>query len=274
MSPSLSRSGAALLFLIPAAVPTFAANPAERPTHEFSLGVTRQTADTSALASSASLPEVRIDLQDLNVDGDHDSWFAQYNWRFGKRWLLGAFAYQYNDSGRVTVSETFNYDGVEFGAGAVVDSTLEIDTYAVDVLYAVHQGERSELLVGGGIHALDLQASFRGLAVAADEFETFSVASDSLLAPVPNLRAQGTYAFNDRISADLTAGWLSANIDAFEGSFAYAHARLRYRLTKRGAIALGYQFTAVDVSHNSGSGNRQKFDADLGGPSLQIIFGF
>lgn len=251
-----------------------AGGPYPRSTHEFSIGATRQTAESRTLASVPELPAAEIDLSDLNVDGDHDSWFAEYSWRFGKRWMLDAFAYQYQDSGRVTLAKDFNYDGVAFTAGAVVDSTLEIDTYALDVLYAVHQSPRAEFLVGGGIHTLRLGAAFQGLVTAGNQAGTFSTASDDLLAPVPNLRARGSYAFNDRFGADITVGWLSASVDDYDGSFAYAHARLRCRLGDSSSISLGYQATSVDISRKPGGGREQKFDADLHGPSLQLNWAF
>lgn len=264
----------ASLLLMAAATATGADGPYPRSIHEFSIGATRQTAESRALASVPELPAVTIDLKDLNVDGDYDSWFAEYSWRFRERWMLDVFAYQYEDSGRVTLSTDFNYDNVDFKAGALIDSKLEIDTYAVDLLYAVYQGPRAEVLVGGGIHAMELSAAFQGVVGVGGETETFSTASDELFAPVPNLRARGTFAFNDRLGADLTVGWLSANIDDFDGSFSYAHARLRCRLSDNSSLSLGYQFTAVDVSRKGGSGDEQRFDVDLRGPSLQFTFAF
>jgi hypothetical protein len=264
-------TGAALLIT---AATDAADGPYPRGTHEFTIGATRQSAESRALASVPQLPPAEIELKDLNVDSDYDSWFAEYSWRFRERWQLNAFAYQYQDSGRVVATKDFNYDGVEFTAGALVDSTLEIDTYAIDVLYSVHQSPRAELQVGGGIHTLKLGAAFEGLITAANETKTFATASDELLAPVPNLRARGSYAFNDRFGADLTVGWLSASVDDYDGSFAYAHARLRCRLGERSSLSIGYQATAIDISRKPGGGREQKYDAELYGPSLQLHWAF
>ena len=269
--PFIALAAAILPTSIATSIAAVAADgPYPRRTHEFTVGATRQVAASRVLASVPDLPAAEIDLEDLDVDGDHDSWYAEYSWRFGERWLLEAFAYQYEDSGRITLTRDFNYDGVAFTAGAVVDSTLEIDTYAVDVLYAVHQSPRAELLLGGGIHTLRLGAAFDGVVTAANNSQTFSTASDELLAPVPNLRARGTFAFSDRFGADLTIGWLSAAVDDYDGSFGYAHARLRCRLGERSSVSVGYQFTTVDVSREPGNGREQKFDVDLHGPSLQL----
>jgi opacity protein-like surface antigen len=269
---SLALATGALL--LSSAAAAAAEGPYPRSTHEFTIGATRQAAESRTLASVPQLPPAEIDLKDLNVDGDHDSWFAEYSWRVRERWLLNAFAYQYKDSGRVVATKDFNYDGVEFTAGALVDSTLEIDTYAVDVLYAVHQSPRAELLVGGGLHTLKLGAAFEGLLTAGNETVTFATASDDLLAPVPNLRARGSYAFNKRFGADLTMGWLSASVDDYDGSFAYIHARLRCRLGDGSSVSVGYQATTVDISRKPGDGREQKFDAELYGPSLQFNWDF
>ena len=255
-------------------LPLHAQGPYPGAAHEFSIGATRQVTKSSTLSSSPSLPEVGISLKDFDIEDDDDSWYLQYNWRFAKRWMLGAFAYQYQDTGRTALTRDFNYDGVEFTAGALVDSTLKIDTYAVDVLYAIHQGERSELLVGGGVHALDLSVSFAGLLIAGDTSERFTASSESLLAPVPNQRLYGSYAFTDRLGADITAGWLSADVDEYDGSFAYLHTRLRYRVGERSALSLGYQFTSIDITQRPGPDRKRRFDADMHGPSLQYSVAF
>ncbi len=248
--------------------------PYPRSTHEFALGATRQSAQSTALASVPELPPVNIELKDLDLEDERSSWFAEYRWRFRERWLLDVFAYQYKDKGRIAASKDFNYNGEQFAAGAVVDSTLEVDTYAVDLLYAVHQGGRSEILIGGGIHALELTASFRAAIVGENEIGSLSRASDTLLYPVPNFRAQGTFDFNDRVGADLTAGWMSADVADYDGSFGYLHARLRCRLGSRSSLSLGYQFTAVDVSREPGNGRKQVFDGELQGPTLQFAWSF
>lgn len=247
-------------------------SPYQRSSHEFALGATWQRAKSTALASVPALPPVDIELKDFDLENHRTSWMAEYRWRFRERWLLDVFAYQYEDEGRTAASKDFNYNGVEFTAGAIVDSTLEINTYSVDVLYALHQGDRSELLVGGGIHALELSASFKAAIVGKGEIGSFSRASETLLYPVPNLRAQGTIAFNDRFGADLTAGWMSADVSDYAGSFAYLHARLRCRIGHRSSLSLGYQFTVVDVSYEPGNGRKQAFDAELHGPSLQFTW--
>lgn len=248
--------------------------PYPRSTHEFALGATRQSAQSTVLASVPELPPVNIELKDLDLEDERSSWFAEYRWRFRERWLLDVFAYQYKDKGRVAASKDFNYNGQQFSAGAVVDSKLEVNTLAMDVLYAVHQGDRSEVLVGGGIHALQLTASFRAAIVGENEIGSLSRASDTLLYPVPNFRAQGTFDFNDRVGADLTAGWMSADMANYDGSFGYLHARLRCRLGDRSSLSLGYQFTAVDVSREPGNGRRQFFDGELQGPTVQFAWSF
>lgn len=259
------------LILAPCA---FAAGPYPRSTHELALGVTRQDADPVARSSTPELPAVDIDLDGLNAAGDEDSWYAEYRWRFRERWMLELFAYQYEDSGRATAEADLNYEGVEYTAGTLIETDLEINTYAVDVLYAVHQAERSELLIGGGIHALELSASLAGVVAVGDQGETFSGATDTLLAPVPNVRAQGSFALTERIGADLTLGWMSVGIDDYEGDFTYLHARLRARLTRRASLSVGYLFTDVGVSYSPEAGREHTFDAELAGPSLHFSWAF
>jgi hypothetical protein len=248
--------------------------PYPRDRHELSIGATRQQAESVVVSKAGDLPEVGLELKDFNIDDDDLSWHLEYRWRFRDRWVLSAFTYQYADSGLVTADFDFNFDGVEFEAGVTVDGKLEIDTYVVDVLYAVYQDERAELLVGGGVHALNVETSLVASLITGGVSRSESTSSDTLLAPVPNFRVQGNYAFDERLGVDLTAGWLSASVDEYDGDFLYANMRLRYRFLSRASISIGYQFTRIDISEERGDLGKRALDVDLYGPSLQFSYAF
>jgi hypothetical protein len=248
--------------------------PYARSGHEFAAGFILQKAESAIVSRVGELPEVGLDLSDFAIEDEQDSWYLEYRWRARPRWVISAFAYQYKDRGSVISDFDFNFDGVEYEAGARIDGELEIETYVLDVLYSAYQGERAELLVGGGVHALTMRAAFDASLSVDEATATASRASDTLLAPVPNLRVQGTYAFSDRFGMDLTAGWLSADVDDYDGSFLYVNARLRYRFWSRASVALGYQFTRIDVTEQAGDQHKREFDADLYGPSLQLTYAF
>ena len=82
----------------------------------------------------------------------------------------------------------------------------------------------------------------RNLAEASLEIDEFA-------APLPNLRFQGFYAFTPRVSVNGALGWLSLNIDEWDGDFLYWQADIDYRIG--GSI----NRTPVQFSFGLGNGN-------------------
>lgn len=242
--------------------------------HVIGAGAAYQGADTSVRASVPNLPEVKLDLDDLGMDDTYNSWSLEYRWRFASRWMLVAMAYTFDQDGRRTVDRDFNFDGVEFQAGASVDTGLSIDTYIVDLLYQVYRSDNTEIMLGGGLHAFDLDATIRGQAFVGDiERESDSGTSD-LLAPLPNLRAQATHKLRDNWAISVTLGWLSASYGDYDGSFAYLHPRVAYRISGGWAASLGYQYVDVDLTQEKSNGRELALDATFTGPTLHLHYRF
>lgn len=162
---------------------------------------------------------------------------------------------------------------MEFEAGVSLESDFQVDTYIVDVMYSAYRSDRAELQVGGGIHALDFDVEFKGTVFVGDENRSRTVSGDDLLAPMPNLRLHGIYAINPRWAFYGTLGWLSANVDNWDGDYAYVHLRTDYRFSSGFGLVLGYQNVAVDVSHESDQ-IESVFDFNHHGPTLYLEYGF
>ena len=245
-----------------------------RSKHVIGVGATYQDADAEIRASRTGLPEIALDLDTLGVDDTHTSWALEYRWRFSPKWMLVALAYTFDEDGGRTVERDFNFDGVEFQAGAAVDTSMAIDTYILDVLYRVHRSDRLEILVGGGLHAFDLDTSIEGRAFVGDRFRERASASSELLAPLPNLRAQVFYSLGGRWGLGGALGWLSANYDDYDGSFFYAHPRIGYWFGERWAATLGYQYVDIDLTYDKSSTKEIEFDASFTGPTFFLNYRF
>jgi len=102
---------------------------------------------------------------------------------------------------------------------------------------------------------------------------TGSRANDDLMAPLPNLRVQGFYALSSRWAVTGTLGWLSLNYEEYEGSFAYIHTRVTYRMTERFGVALGYQYLDMDFSVDRDRGEAG-VDINFNGPSMHLSYSF
>lgn len=238
------------------------------------VGAAYQTADATLRASVGDLPDVSVDLDDLGVDDEDWSWALEWRWRFKPKWMLVALAYQFDQDGGRSVQRDFNFDGKEFQAGASVDTEMSLNTYILDVMYSVYQSEKAEVFIGGGIHAIDLEASISGRAFVGDLERQRSTGSSEILAPLPNLRAQGFYSFNKRWGASLSMGWLSANYDDYDGGFLYIHPRVAYMLGESWAITAGYQFVDIDLEHQKSGGREAEFDLNFQGPTLMLNYRF
>ena len=162
---------------------------------------------------------------------------------------------------------------MEFEAGANLDTKLDVDTYMIEVMYNVYKTDRAEILLGGGLHMFDFSASLESTILVGDQERTVSEASDDILAPLPNLRAQGFYALSPKWGLAVTLGWLSAKYEHYDGSFAYIHARTMYRFTESFGVGVGYQFIDVDVSEDRDRGEIG-FDIQFDGPAVYLAYSF
>jgi hypothetical protein len=241
--------------------------------HTFILGVYNQDADAEFYADAGDIGGGSVNLGDLGMNEDYTSGMVEYRFRLNDKWLFSVGGYRFNTDGTLGVRRSFVYDGQEFEAGVTVDSKLETTTYIADAMYKVYGNEKSEIFVGGGLHIFDLSAELKGRAFVGEQEKTSSRAADDILAPLPNLRAQGFYALSPKWALVGTVGWFSLKYDDYDGSFTYIHARAAYRMTEHFGVALGYQFLDMDFSVDRSRGEAG-FDIEFDGPSLHLTYSF
>jgi opacity protein-like surface antigen len=244
-------------------------------THTFLLGGFQQDVDAAfyADADNQNIPSAKIDLGDLGMDETDFSWLAEYRYRMSDKWLFSVGGYKFDTSGSLEANKTFNYDGVEFEAGVDIESELSTSTFIFDAMYKVYDSDRANVFVGGGVHFTDVETELKGRINIGDVAGSGKRAGDTLLAPLPNLRAHGIYAFSPKWSVSGSVGWLSMNIDDYEGSFSYLSARLSYLLTDHLGLGLGYQYLDMDFSVQRKNGEAG-VDIQFNGPSAYISYSF
>ena len=177
-------------------------------------------------------------------------------------------AYRFDESGGRTVERDFNFDGQEFTAGLGVDTSIKVDTYILDVVYSVYRSDKFDFLVGGGIHAFDLDVSLKARAFIDDDSRRAEAAGSELLAPLPNLRMQAYYKLPGNWAAGVALGWLSANYEDYEGSFMYAHPRVGFRFTDRWMLTAGYQLVDIDLTYERSKNRETEYNIQLSGPTV------
>jgi hypothetical protein len=119
----------------------------------------------------------------------------------------------------------------------------------------------------------EFDAKLTGRVFAGDLEASRTNASDDILAPLPNLRAQGFYAFTPRFAGAATLGWLSANYDDYDGDFLFLHARLFYRFSGGFGVSVGYQFTDIELEHDKSRG-KNEYNIEFDGPTVQLSYAF
>jgi len=212
-------------------------------------------------------------LKDLGVGDNDTSYYAGYTFRWKPRWAIVGGAYSFKGTGGRTAQRDFNYDGVDYTAGAAVAAEVKVDAYLLDVMYSARRGDNYELMVGGGLHALDLGASITAEASIDGEAARATRSGTTLLAPVPNLRFSGVWEPAERIVLAATFGWLSANIDDYSGDFVYGHLRAMYRFSDRFGLSLGYQHTDIDITQTR-ENSEINYDLRFNGPTIALTYAF
>jgi Outer membrane protein beta-barrel domain len=267
--------------LVLASLGIFSANNLAAEEHQYfqakstiGFGAAYQTAQAELRASAGNLPEVAVDLDDLGMDRDDWSWAMEGRWRYSPKWMLVGLAYTFGQDGSRSVEKDFNFDGKQFTAGGAVDTDLKVNTYIIDLMYSVYRSRNSEILVGGGIHAIDLDASISGRVSVAGIKRQRSTGSSEILAPLPNFRAQAFHALTDNWGASVSMGWLSAKYDDYDGSFVYVHPRIGYAFDNGWAITGGYQYVDIELIHEKSRQRENEFNVDFKGPTVFLNYRF
>jgi opacity protein-like surface antigen len=268
---------AMLVLLVGGSLPAFAEdaiNPVLDDRFSFRMGALRNDIEGTITVLDQPFPETPIDIEKVGLDTTQTSPWGSMRWRFGERWALNFHYDRFDQDGTGVLETGFNFDGVFYPAGAVIDSRLRADAYILDVSYALWKQHNYELGLGLGLHAFNLDMGIGGTVSIGDESVELGNTEEEVLAPVPNLRVFGTYAFSEKISFSGSAGWLSMSYKDWDGDFLYVRGLLEYRLTDRWGIGAGYQYTDVDVEHNRDNGDFEAYDLELSGIQGYISYSF
>ncbi len=243
----------------------------------FKLGGIDNTIDGTITVARAPLPVTPVDIEKiLGIDDNQSSPWAHFKWRFRDRWALNFQFDRFDQSGGGVVTEPFNLDGQVYLAGVTLETEFRADAYILDVSYNIWQADNYEAGMGLGLHAFDIEVAVKSTFFVEDEDEVdlFDPTSESLIAPVPNIRFFATYAFSEKVSTSLNAGWLSLTYEDYDGSFSYVRGHVEYRFTEHWGVGIGGQYTDVDIEHDSGGGDFEELDVNFTGALLYFTYSF
>ena len=247
-------------------------------THSFRLGGYSQDADILITSTVPPLPPIEVDfINDLGMDDSSTSLYASYRWYFTPKWSMSVTYQQLDLDGDGQATKDFNYEGRLYTAGVAISSEFQMDTYLIDVAYSFIRNEKWEVMVGGGIHAFDIDSVIVGEALVTDGTDIIGSeiarVNAEVLAPLPNLRAGVIYGITPKWEVHGSAGWLSLKINEIDGKYTYLDVGTEYRFTERFGVGATYQVSAIDVTSTKGNGT-EIVDIEFTGPSIFLTYGF
>ena len=236
-------------------------------------GIQIYQAEGTFSSTKEGRPEFEVDMDDLDFDENLVSPIVGVIFNFGKRWNLRLDYFGYHDDSNTTVGSYFEFEDLIAPVGSSIDSSIDLDIYAVNLGYNFFHSERARFGVGVGVHSADIDLKISAMGVVGGEDIFLGEGSEVLLVPLPNLYAYGAYAFTERCLLRYGGGWLSMSYDEWEGSYVYANVFLEYWPFKYAGFGAGYRYVHADIEYNSGE-KTEKYDVKLPGPYLYVTFGF
>ncbi|MDX2479202.1 MAG: hypothetical protein QNK24_02565 [Desulfuromusa sp.] len=218
-------------------------------------------------------PNVKLDLDDLDLEDDEVTYFLGANIRMGERWRLHTDYFRYSDDATQTANKDFEFDDLIVNVGARVESSLSFDLYIVNLSYDLYKSERANFGVGIGAHIVDFSLDVSSTITVDDGSTGFLREEENLTAPLPNLFAGGAYAFKNNLIFRYTGGWMSMSYGDYDGDLVYAQGVLEYWPHKNIGLGAGYAYRSVDVTYKTNS-KKETYDIDIPGPILYLTVGF
>ncbi len=236
---------------------------------QFTLAAFNQKPEATVQSTAPGDTPIKIDLGDLGLDDSDVIAQLAARWRFKNKWAL-TFGYSdFGLSSRETISQEFNYEGVTYPVEASLTTSLDLGVYIVALDYAFHRSDRTEWGIGAGIHALDLGMGFKA---TLNDLTPLESTGDNFLAPLPNIRMYGRYAFSPKLLGSASVGWLSLEVGDYDGSILISILSLDYRFSDRWSAGISYQFSEFKLTVDNGGANDSKYDVGLGGASLSLKY--
>lgn len=240
-------------------------------TYWANLGIFFAARDFDASAQGGADGDDReIDFESaVGVKDEPELFVGEFGWQFGEKWGLAVQYFRSQRSGRATLEDSVEWQGVTYDIGVDIRAETEIGITRFVMSRQFRDKGPHSLQLAAGFHYLDLGASIAGEA-SINETETgFRKASASASAPVPNLGVWYRYSASPKWLLYARLDWLSAKVDDIGGQIWNVAAGANYSLNDHLGVGLTYQFFQLDgsVTETRWRGNLK---TSFSGPNLYI----
>lgn len=252
-------------------------NPRFGDTVTFSTGILFHNVDAGFGATLDDNPAVDLSLNDLGVGDDETVFWSELSWAISPRWHWDLTYNAFDGDGFIEARTRGNFGEIEFDAGASLTSNLDVDVFITDINYNFLRTNRGLLGAGIGFHVTSVDFGLLAAVDVATEGGQFeqSVQSQTVdvLAPLPTLSITGGYRIFDKVYASADVGYLSLNVDKYDGGIFSVRTQVEWRPWEHVGIGAGYQFIDLDLDVDRGR-VEERYDLELVGPKVFLSFGF
>lgn len=271
------RLAGLLLFVSSVEVYAQTDNPHFGDTVTFSTGVLLHKANAAFGATLDDNPVVDLRLPDLGVGDDKTVFWTELSWKMSRRWQWDLTYSSFAGNGFIEARRSGNFGEIEFDAGASLNSSLDVDVFITDITYGLIDTDRGRLGMGAGFHVTRIDFGLLATIDVMTEDGGFEQVARSqtmdVLAPLPTLSMTGGYRLLDNVYLSADLGYLSLNVDKYDGGIFSARTRVEWRPWRRIGIGAGYQFIDLDLDIDQGRID-ERYSLELTGPTLFLTYGF
>ena len=195
----------------------------------------------------------KVDLEDdLGLDKEIFSYRVDGYWRVFPRHTLAVSYYDLSRDADSTITRTIQVGDTTFTAGADVSTKLDLRVLQANYGYSFIHNQKFDMAAKLGVYLADMKFRISSPGLATEE--------ESLLAPLPVLGLQGSYAITPRIFASAGANVFFVEYGEYSGSLVDAKVTLDFDLTDNLGLGLGYNHNFINIERDSAS---DAFDVDF-----------
>lgn len=213
-----------------------------------------------------------IRLEDeLALDEDKDSARIGFRYRFNRKHAIALGAFKIDRSSTSVIDDEIEIegpggDGVRFGLGATVDTTIDSDFYGIFYNYSFYNNGKIDAGINVGFSTYDFGLGLAGQAELIDEDGNpiggteFRSTSSSVLAPVPAYGIFINYAIRKNVVFTFTVGSLNLDVGDIEGSVSDTRGTVEWFFTRHVGFGAGVTNTNIEVQDTGEDPFRVEYD--------------
>jgi len=216
-----------------------------------------------------------IDFDRAGLKETDTSYWLSVNWRSpNSHWgaWFGSWRYDVNGA-RVWEDRLELPNSDEIPVGVSVTSDFDAQWFILEATYSFYRSETVDTGIGFGAHVVNLDTTLTAhVQIGDQEVEVISGNLDTL-APLPNILAYVSWKFAPRWSLTARVGYFTLDYDKYRGDMTNAHVMVKYSISQRWALGVGYQFVDLDLEVDN-TDYVQVYDIDFAGPMVFARFHF